>query len=374
MKKIVFLVVIKFIILSAIAGVVLSHFEAVNRFAFQKDLIQFYHLPNYLQIFANFDGAHYTKIARIGYYQFSQAFFPGYILLLIFFGTILFQNHIIAGILISNLSFIFAIWFFSLFLKNIHVKQSTIDWIILFIIFFPTSFFFQSVYTESLFFLLVSLSFYFASSKKYWLSSIAATVSSFVRITGVLVAIPLFFLNGSRSKKFHYRQLLSASAFIGLAVYMAYLWKMYGDPLLFFHVQPSFGANRSTSLILLPQVYFRYIKIFLTVPFSYLYLTSVIECVSFTLVAAVCVLQVIRYYKLNNQFLTSLSLFSLSNILIPTVTGTFGSIPRYALLSISLFLFLAQINNKIVKITILSFFVLAQCALWSLFVLGYFVA
>ena len=40
------------------------------------ELLKEFGLPKFLYSFANFDGAHYIKIAREGYHQFDQAFFP----------------------------------------------------------------------------------------------------------------------------------------------------------------------------------------------------------------------------------------------------------------------------------------------------------
>jgi hypothetical protein len=47
---------------------------------------------------------------------------------------------------------------------------------------------------------------------------------------------------------------------------MYYLKANFGDPLLFFRVQPHFGAGRAGGrLILLYQVFWRYLKMLLTV-------------------------------------------------------------------------------------------------------------
>ncbi|PIX73599.1 hypothetical protein COZ39_02165, partial [Candidatus Roizmanbacteria bacterium CG_4_10_14_3_um_filter_33_21] len=40
-----------------------------------------------------------------------------------------------------------------------------------------------------------------------------------------------------------------------------------------------------------------------------------------------------------------LLLFSFINLLLPTLTGTFSSIPRYALMSLSVFIYLGEIKS-----------------------------
>src|SRR3989304_8875042 len=70
---------------------------------------------------------------------------------------------------------------------------------------------------------------------------------------------------------------------LGLFGYMYYLGVTYGDPLAFFRVQPGLGAGRSGSeLIFLPQVLWRYVRIFVSVPFSSLnYQVALLEFLSF---------------------------------------------------------------------------------------------
>jgi len=47
-----------------------------------RDLLISYNLSQVLYSWANFDGAHYINIARDGYHQFDQAFFPLYPLMI----------------------------------------------------------------------------------------------------------------------------------------------------------------------------------------------------------------------------------------------------------------------------------------------------
>jgi len=71
--------------------------------------------------------------------------------------------------------------------------------------------------------------------------------------------------------------------------------------------------------------------------------------------------------------LLSLNIFSFTNLLLPTLTGTFSSIPRYSLFSLSFFLYLSQLQSKRIKVGLAVVFITLQIVLLSLFVQGYFV-
>ena len=61
------------------------------------------------------------------------------------------------------------------------------------------------------------------------------------------------------------------------------------------------------------------------------------------------------------------------NLVLPTLTGTFSSIPRYALLSLSLFLYLGEMKNKFVRISVAVLFAFLHVVLLGFFIQGYFV-
>jgi len=110
-------------------------------------------LPNWLWSFANFDGVHYLTIARHGYSaQFTQVFFPLYPIFISIAQQILnFINPIVLGLFISNTFFLLSLFMFTKLLK-LEYKTNKIRWILILLIAFPTSFYFGSLYTESLFF------------------------------------------------------------------------------------------------------------------------------------------------------------------------------------------------------------------------------
>src|SRR3989344_1707248 len=77
-----------------------------------KEVAAQYNLPHFLTALANFDGAHYLLIAKNGYAQYQQAFFPLYPLLIRWLSPLFLNNHLVTGLLISNLSFLVGLFIF----------------------------------------------------------------------------------------------------------------------------------------------------------------------------------------------------------------------------------------------------------------------
>lgn len=350
-----------------------------------KELLVEYGLPSWISSFANFDGIHYLLIAKQNYSQWEQAFFPLYPLFIHVVGFII-PNYLISALFISNSSLIIGLMFFHKLLKMWKIKTS---WPLFFLLSFPTAFYFGMVYTESLFFMFFILSLYFLYKKNYWVAGLFAALSSATRLIGIFLIIPFFFhfFSNIRSLLKSYKLsslgfiLVLVSPFIGLVSYMGYLWKTTGDPLFFFNSQPIFGANRSTHLITLPQVYYRYIKILLTATHDFQWYLSLLEISIFSLVFIVLILDFLKIKKHLSMASTnlrglqrlSLNIFSFINIVLPTATGTFSSIPRYALFSLSFFIFLGELKNTVLRSIIFAIFIALQIAILSLFIQGYFV-
>jgi hypothetical protein len=221
--------------------------------------------------------------------------------------------------------------------------------------------------------------------KHYWQAAIGFFFLSLTRLIGVFVFVPIlfhFFWQLKKEKK-RLKELINwqnivllLSPFLGLFSYMFYLWQTTGDWLFFFHAQPFFGASRSTKLIFLPQVYWRYLKIFLSASVNFQYFVSLIEFIIFNLVLVVIIFDLFKNLnaeKKNFSYI-GLILFSLVNLILPTLTGTFSSIPRYALLSPTFFVYLSQIKNKRLLFLLSIAFFIFYCLLFGFFIQGYFIS
>lgn len=365
------------ILLYALVAFVAQRFVPYLGFFPYKELLVEYNLPTWVSSFANFDGIHYLLIAKQNYSQWEQAFFPLFPLLIHFVFFII-PNYLVAALFISNSALIIGLVFFKKLLNGWGVKTPLP---LFYLLAFPTAFFFGVVYTESLFFMLFVLSLYFLHKKNYYLAGLFAALSSATRLIGVFLIIPFFFhFLDLKKRKVSFNWVVS-SPLVGLFTYMLYLFITTGDPLFFFNSQPLFGANRSTHLITLPQVYFRYFKILFLAAHDFQWYLSLFEMVIFTLVFTVLIWELYKSIKHLQMAPTNLRgvqrlgmvLFSLVNILLPTLTGTFSSIPRYALFSLSFFIVLGEIKSPVLRTLIFVFFIVSQIILLSLFVQGYFI-
>lgn len=338
---------------------------------------------NFLRFFANFDGIHYHNIVTQGYGLYEQAFFPFYPVLIKVLSFLFHTNsYFLVGLLISNISFLlFLIFFYKLLEQYFGEKKAFIA--LLFLALFPTSFFFVAYYTEGLFSLLFILTLYLLNKEKYLSAGIFAFLCANTRFIGVFILIPIlvfFFFQKSRLtfRKF----ILLISPILGLFSYSYYLYLTKRDFLLFLHLQPLFGANRSADIITLPQVYYRYFKILTTVDFGFKYFVALSEFViitAFLLVLLFQLYKVLKNRKKNRHeksfsFLLGLNLFSLANLILPTLSGTFSSIPRYALLSFGFFIAIASIRSKYTIILLGILFLIFHIILLIFFTQGYFVS
>lgn len=321
---------------------------------------------------ANFDGVHYLSIAENGYTQYKEAFFPLFPMIVRVIGDIFNRNYILSGILVVHISFFMAVWLFWK-LVNMDFSKSTAVWSIVFLFAFPTSFFFGSIYTESLFLMLILGSFY-AARKRWWLvAGFLAMLATATRFVGIFL-FPALIVEYFYQKKIKIKHFLKEAWGIfliplGLLAFMYYLNSFSADPFAFVHTQPAFGANRSGGeIILLPQVIFRYIKIFLTVPLTnYDFWIALLETISFS---AVFITLLLNYKKVRLSY----SLFSLLVIIAPTLTSTLSSMPRYILAAFPIFIILGCSENKFIKYLLLSISLVLLTVLTALFSRGYFVA
>ena len=346
-------------LIAFISPAVIPEFGA--RFPYYQERLIASGLPQFIWSFGNFDGVHYLGIAQNGYfYQYTQAFFPFYPLLIKLVSPITFGNLLIAGLLVSNTAFLFGLVIFHK-LVNKYYGQKIAFWSCLFLLAFPTSFYFGAVYTEGLFFLMIIFSFYLFSKNKILLASVVGLFASLTRLIGIFLA-PLL-ASGKKNRTFVPLLIVP----LGLLIYMFYLKIEFNNPLYFLTSQNVWGQERSTSqIILLPQVFWRYLKI-LTTTNGLALLSAVFELT--TTVFALAILT-FAYKRVKTQWLV----FSFLAVLTPTLTGTLTSMPRYVLVAFPIFIILAQIKSDLTKSLILFIFAIILTIATVLFTRGYWVA
>lgn len=321
---------------------------------YDTDLTPFY--TRLQAVWAHFDGVHYLRLAARGYQDTgTQAFFPLYPRLIALL-TPLFPSALFAAQFLSLASLTLALTGLS-YLFPTHNSR----FIILNSLLFPTSFFFAAVYTEPLFLALSVWFFYFLKNNEFLPAAVLAAFASATRLPGLFLTLSLLVSLGPRPR-YYPLILLSASGFLA---YSYFLWRQFGDPFLYFHVQPLFGAQRSGSeLVLLPQVLWRYLRMLMTTsPVTWLWQRVLLEFVTFL---AGLLLLVKNWPQLSPPLRAYLTLA----LVLPTLTGTLSSYPRYLLV---LWPFLLAPRSRPRPLTLLASSILGL-GLLGLFVRGWFVA
>lgn len=368
------------IVLAKLAGLCLIAWLASLWLPFQTgtfafpEVLQVVALPEWVKVLGYFDGIHYLNIAQHGYYSLSHAFFPLYPLLIALGGGLT-GHYFLVGLLISQI----CLWLSLLLLRPVlRAIEPTLSqgWVLAFLLAFPTAFFLQSIYTESLFLLLVIATFGLLTKRQWWAVSLVAALAALTRINGVLLILPLAlaaYQEFKRTKQW-WLWVIPVFPLIGLGIYMIYLHLTAGDALAFLHAQASFGAGRSSQLILLPQVYWRYLKIFLDFNSSWAYWRSWLEMLCFTGAMGATGWFTWQAWVKKHWLALELGIFSLASLILPTLTGTFLSMPRFVCICLPLFIWLAQLKNSKLKLTLVIISSLLQIGFFALFSRGYFLS
>ena len=139
---------------------------------------------------ANWDGGHFLGIAEKGYSEkFQFAFFPLYPFLIGILNSLL-NNFLLSASLISIISFFLGLHFLYRLIYKIFNKKIA-EKAVCALLFFPTSFYFLTAYSEGLFFLLVVLTFYFLEDRKIFWASIFAALASATRLPGLALCLAI---------------------------------------------------------------------------------------------------------------------------------------------------------------------------------------
>ena len=146
----------------------------------------------------------------------------------------------VAGLLISNLSFLIALvllWTLIEFKFDRAVATKTI----ILTAFNPYSLFFSSVYTESLVLALVVGAFFFAERSQWVPASLLAGLAAATRVTGIFACLALMILylrrNRSRKEILRRRTWALALCFVPLLIHLVFLYQRYGTPFEFVGAQ-----------------------------------------------------------------------------------------------------------------------------------------
>jgi hypothetical protein len=210
-----------------------------------------------MNLWSHWDGEHYVTLALGGYLNppdnVSPAFFPLYPLLVrsfaeLFGGPISMEALSVWAPLLSLLLLPFALYF---------IYQMALDgWghrvargAVLALAFFPTTFFLNAAYTESLFLALSAGSLWAVRVRKnLLLACVLAGLVSATRNVGVFLLVPLLYEWIKDMDRYRWRGVYLALVPSGLVAYMGYLWARFGDPILFYTAQEDWGREATGPL------------------------------------------------------------------------------------------------------------------------------
>jgi hypothetical protein len=302
-----------------------------------------------LAVWGRWDAVHYLDIATSGYHGTDMAFFPLLPLLIGILGRGI-GNHLVAGLVISNVALFFALLFLYKLVEH-EFDRAVARRAIFYISIFPTAVFFSAVYTESLFLMLTVASFYYMRERRWWLAGAIGLLASLTRVEGVLLAVPFAIEWWSA-----YRENMVAGAKnlvpivlipLGLVLFMAYLWVLNGDPLYFSHVQSNWNRQLAAPWTSIANSFH---KIATSVG-PQTVAQQILELVFTGLMIGVLIG---GWRRLKPSYVAYMGL----SILMPLCTSSLMSMPRFALVLFPMFAILAlwggrpRINNAIVALSL----------------------
>lgn len=355
--KLVFLWIIGLLLLSYIGSFALPHKDNSGLGAKSKSKSFNFYLS-----LAQWDGGNYLEIAKNGYLNKKYyAFSPLYPWFLKNLAKITNVDIVLTGLITSITSFILFIYYFHKFIATIS-NQNEADTTVLTFIFFPTTFFCVLVYSESIFLLLIILSFYTLLKKHYLTSIIVTALAPLARFMGVFLTLANIVKFAKIDKNLALVTAFSLSI-LPFAAYLVILNYIFQNPLIFIEAQKSWGrfiVDPLTTII-------SYIISFKW--FQNLSLNNAFDLATTILFLTILILNIKKLH-------INVWIFSILAILIPASTGTLVGMPRYALVSIGTFIIVGNFlsKRKKLRLAIWSFSLALQCILAALFITGHWIA
>jgi hypothetical protein len=193
-----------------------------------------------LATWVRWDAWWYLSVVERGYWfdphgKSNVAFFPVFPLAIRGVAWIL-GNHVLAGLLVANVAAAAAVVAFWVWVREeagVVAAERAVLWLLV----FPFSFFFHTVYAEPLFFLLATLALIALRRRRWPWAGVWGALAAGTRPMGVLL-FPAFAWALARdwraARPVGWQDALALLLVpAGLAAYAGYLWVRFGDPLAF---------------------------------------------------------------------------------------------------------------------------------------------
>lgn len=340
MKKVIIIFFLWLLIINIFALFSLNRFNLKGDTAYTWiDSSKFYQKQewNPISLHAKWDSFWYLDIAQNGY-SFKGAeklsnivFLPLYPFLIKITSFFVMKDLILTGWILSSIFLLLALLYLFKLVKEFHPEINPYL-PIFFLLIFPTAFFLNAVYTESLFLFLSLAAFYYSLKKKFLWAGIFGFFASLTRITGALLFIP-FLWEYFKSHNFNLTRSLNPKLLpiflvpVGTLSFFLYHYFKFNDFFLFFKVENWWGRM------------FKLNK-------DHFLLFSNPAIVNFCLDVFFIIFVLTILYFVFKKLRTSYGLYMLVTLTIILSTGTFMSVGRYILVLFPIYILLASIKNQ----------------------------
>jgi hypothetical protein len=269
------------------------------------------------------DSAFYYEIASKGYehrpFDTSKAanwaFFPLHPLLWRAAAAVT-GEWVWSGVIVANMLALGALCLLWELARRLTDSERTADNTVLFASFWPSAYFLMLPHTEALFLVLVTASLLASLSRRPWVASIIGGLAGAARANGIFVAPAMLVGRWLRGE----RRIMDLASLLpigmGLAIFMAYLWAITGNPLAFKDIQVTWGRTFHFPWEALMNVINRPLKI------AYPWNPVLIHFGATVL--ALC--SIVTCWR---KGWTELAVFTALTLLAPLSTGTLMSMTRY---------------------------------------------
>jgi hypothetical protein len=292
---------------------------------------------NIIDLHNRWDAAWYLDIAEKGYYlrgegqQANVVFFPLYPLLMHLMGYLTGGNLVLAGWIVSSLFLALAVAMLTRLTQVFHPGLDPAR-PALFMLVFPTAFYLNAVYTESLFLFLSLCVVFFALKRNFVMAGVCAALASATRVAGVFLFVLLLV---EFVQAYGWRSLLTTRAWplllapIGITLFFLHHWIVFGDFFLYLEVQKTFGRNFQSHLQ------------------EYLVVRNNPDLVHTLLDLSFTMLSILFAFVALKRFRLSYGLYMLVSLAVALSTGTALGIDRYAMVMFPIYLIGAGIRSTV---------------------------
>ena len=291
---------------------------------------------SYGNVLRTWDAQHYLYLTEFWYVpgHINTAFYPLFPILSFIVRPFVLGSSLIAGLLVSNVASVFALYLFYKLTKKLFNKDIAFH-AALFFILFPTSFYLSLIYSESIFLLLTLGSFVLLYGGRYIWSSFLSLLLPLTRPQGLLVAAPLLFHSVRNNDKRLNRHLLFVLfPLAGFGLYLLILYLSLGDAFAGFQAQGYFRSENSILHLFQP---IEWIKRNITeISWNF---TTVLDRLFFMSF----IWGLVEVYKKLDK---TLFVYTLTIGGVTTLSGNLMSFPRYMLMFFPIFIAMALCIKK----------------------------